>query len=528
MRQKILLGGEWRESTGVDAFQSVSPITGQTQPQSFPISNWEDCEQMLNCGIKAYQQLRHLASQPIAHFLEDFADRIERNGERIVKQANIESGLPISPRLQDVELPRTISQLREAATAARDGSWRAPVIDVKTNIRSCLAPIGAVCVIGPNNFPLAFGGVSGGDFAAAIAAGNPVIAKAHPLHPETARLFAEAAVESLAAAKLPPSTVQMFYQVRPEDGERLVSDPRLAATAFTGSRAAGLRLKRAAESTGRLIFLEMSSINPVVVLPGALAERGPEIAQEFCNSVQLGGGQFCTKPGLMILIAGPESDAFADEVVRLIEPSSAASLMSQAIVESLQKSISVWEAAGARMIAHGGTEVEGAFRSITRLMSVSGAKFLRSPELFQTEAFGNASLLVIAQSVAEAASVLCTLEGNLTGCIYSAKSGGDDDAYKQLAEILRDRVGRLLNDKMPTGVAISPAMHHGGPFPSTGQAHFTAVGMPGAIRRFTKLECYDNVREHRLPVILRDGSAMGAWRMIDGCWTQDDVKPRET
>jgi len=523
----ILTGGKWRASAGTATFQAVNPTTGQPLPAIFPVSTWDDCDCVLEAAAGAFELLRRIPDCQIAEFLDNFATTIDQRSAEIIAQAHLESGFPLSPRLKDVELPRTVNQLRQAAAAVREGSWRMPTIDSRANIRSCLAPIGPVCVFGPSNFPLAFGSVSGGDFAAAIAAGNPVIGKAHPLHPETARLLAEAATQAVASADLPPATVQMLYQLRPEDGERLVADCRLAATAFTGSRPSGLRLKRAADAAGRLIYLELSSVNPVVVLPGALAERSLEIAQEFCSSALMGGGQFCTNPGIVVLIAGRETETFIAQTVDAFKTAPAASLMSAGIVESLDESLNKLRDAGAVPIAKGRPGDHAAFCHPNTLLRVSAAQFLENPLIFQTEAFGNASLLVVADSVLEATHVLEALEGNLTGCLYSASDGRDDHSYDLLAHAMRPRVGRLLNDKMPTGVSVSPAMHHGGPYPATGHPHFTAVGIPASLRRFSMLQCFDGVRQHRLPPALADRNPTGAtWRLIDGEWTQGDVQPR--
>ena len=183
----------------------------------------------------------HPSGLPV--FLERYADRIEAKGDALVEMASTETALPSSPRLADVELPRTTSQLRQAAAAARDRSWSAATIDTGTGIRSVLGPLGPVCVLGPNNFPFAFGSVSGGDFAAAIAAGNPVIGKANSSHPGTTRLFAEEALQAVHDTELPAGTVQLLFRLAHQDGNRLVSDPRVGATGYTGSRSAGLNLK---------------------------------------------------------------------------------------------------------------------------------------------------------------------------------------------------------------------------------------------------------------------------------------------
>jgi len=413
--------------------------------------------------------------------------------------------------------------MRQAAAACRAGHWTQPVIDTATNIRTQLGPVGPVAVFGPNNFPLAFGSASGGDFVAAIAAGNPVIAKAHPLHPGTTRLLAEEAQAAATSAGLPAGTVQLLYDLPFEDGERLAQDPRLAAIAFTGSRQGGLKLKAAADAVGKPIYLELGSINPVVVLPGALAERGADLAAEFTGSCLMGTGQFCTSPGLLVLEAGDEAERFVEATVEGFTAAPSGVLFSEAGARGLAQAVEGLREAGAEVLT-GGEAVAGEDRRYTNtVLRASGAGFLANAEALQGEAFGNATLIVVTADQAQTAQVLGALEGNLTGCLYSATDGGDDAAYEALAPILRQRVGRLLNDKMPTGVAVSPAMNHGGPFPATAHAGFSAVGIPGALLRFAMLQCYDNVRDDRLPAGLRDENPRELWRQVDGRWTQDSL-----
>src|SRR5271154_2902517 len=210
---QILIDGEWRKAQSITSFRAINPAKGETLAAPFPISEWDDCDMALNAASRAARELREVGPERITAFLEAYASNIESAAEAIVAAAHEETGLPASPRLKDVELPRTTNQLRQAATAAREESWKRATLDLGRNIRSCFAPIGPVIVFGPNNFPLAFNGISGGDFAAAIAAGNPVIAKAHPLHPNTTRLLAEEARKAVAQAGLPLATVQLIYNI---------------------------------------------------------------------------------------------------------------------------------------------------------------------------------------------------------------------------------------------------------------------------------------------------------------------------
>ena len=269
--QPILINGAWRPADHpTSTFQAKDPATRQLVNEHYPVSRWADLEAALAAASEAVVALRDTPPAAIADFPGLYAANIDARADAIIAAANQETRLPVSPRLKG-ELPRTTNQLRQAAAAARDGSWRQPTIDSANNLRSAYASLGgAVVVIGPNNFPLAFNGVSGGDFAAAVAAGNPVIVKGHPNHPRTTRLLAEAAFEALQASGVPKALVQLVYHISPRNGLRLVAHPAVAATAFTGSRRAGLALKAAADKAGKLIYVEMSSLNPVFILPGAL------------------------------------------------------------------------------------------------------------------------------------------------------------------------------------------------------------------------------------------------------------------
>lgn len=497
----VLIDGEWRPVTPAGSFTAVNPVTREALPEAYPVSAWSYIDRALDASARAFAELNGMPRTRIADFLNTYAALLDARADDITNAAHRETGLPVEPRLRGVELPRTIGQLRQAARACIDDAWRLPVVDADTNLRSVLEPLGPVLVIGPNNFPFAFNGVAGGDFAAAVAAGCPVIAKAHPSHPTTSRLLAEAAHE--AAAALPPGTVQMLFAMNEADGLRMAADHRLRAVAFTGSRQAGLKFKQAADEVGKPVFVELSSVNPVVLLPGALAERMETIVNETVTSGLMGGGQFCTNPGLIVTLGSESTEQFIESLTKHYAQQEPAPLLGTQVLESLERSVQTLRNAGAELLVGGaGAESSGCAFQNTLLRS-DAATFLAAPEILQTEAFGNCTYIVVCQAMDEAEQVLGSLEGNLTGCIYSATDGSEDDAYNRLAATLTPRVGRLLNDKMPTGVAVSPAMNHGGPFPSTGHPHFTAVGLPAACRRFTRLMCYDNVRLHRLPEILR-------------------------
>lgn len=526
--EPVLLDGQWRAAASCGEFQALNPATGELLERRYPVSDWSDCDRALEAASKAADELRTIPPETLARFLEAYALAIEQQALELAELAAMETGLPLAPRLKDVELPRTVNQLRQAAGAAREGSWALPTLDTKANIRSCLAAIGPVVTIGPNNFPLAFNGAAGGDFAAAIAAGNPVIIKAHPAHPRTTQRLAELAFAASQAEQLPPATIQLVYRLRHADGERLVSDPRVAATGFTGGRMTGMQLKAAADRAGKLIYLEMSSVNPVVILPAALAERTEAIAEEFCTSCLMGAGQFCTNPGFVLLLEGPATDAFAAAVQAKFRSTPPGTLLGPAVQRGLAESTSQLVAAGAQLLAGGQPEPGPRLAFANTLLRINGAQFLENPTVFQTEMFGAATLLVVAESLAQAAAILRHLEGNLTGTIYAASGKEHEQDYQVIAATLRPRVGRLLNNKMPTGVAVSAGMNHGGPYPSTGHPGFTAVGIPASLRRFAMLQCFDNVPEERLPELLRDNASGTAWRLVDGQWTRGKIERSAT
>ncbi len=503
-KHSVLIDGEWRSSTSSTFFRAVNPETREPLPDEYPISPWNEIEQAIVAADHAYREIRNTPGDRFAKFLDRFAERIESRAAELITAANLETGLPVEPRLKVAELPRTTNQLRQAADAARDGGWALPTIDAKNNIRSRLAAIGPVVVFGPNNFPFAFNSAAGGDFAAAIAAGNPVIAKGHSSHPTTTRLLAEEAFEAVRETGLPPAFVQLIYRTSHADGCRLVSHPKVGASGYTGARTTGLVLKEAADRAGKPIYLELSSINPVCILPGALTERLDEIAAEFTTSCLMGSGQLCTNPGLILLLAGAPTESFLQAVKTKFDSAPVGTLLGEGVLKHLESGVQSLLRAGAELVTGGQPGSGASFCHRNTLLRVSGDRFLANSTDLQTEAFGNASTCVVATDQSQLLAILEVLEGNLTGTIYSARDGRDDELYSRIEPALRIRVGRLTNDKMPTGVAVSPAMNHGGPFPATGHPGFTAVGIPASLRRFAMLQCYDGVRPHRLPPELRD------------------------
>jgi NADP-dependent aldehyde dehydrogenase len=522
---QVLIGGRWRAADApTGSFRAEDPTRAEAIGPTFPVSSAADVEAALVAASAVAAELAATSPERIADFLERYASAIDGDAETLVALAAAETALPTEPRLRSVELPRASGQLRQAARAVREHSWSDPVIDTASGLRAHRAPLGKpVLVFGPNNFPFAFNAIAGSDFASAMAARNPVIAKAHPSHPATSRHLAELAHEALLAAGLPAAAVQMLYHFDNELGVRLAADPRLGAIGFTGSRAGGLALKAAADTAGVPIYAEMSSVNPVFLLPGALAENAEALAAAFFASCTMGSGQFCTNPGIVVVPEGAAGDAFVASATGLFADASPRPLFSRGVQDNLARAVQGLTTAGAQVLAGGDIGTGIGYRFQPTLLSVDGTDFVDDKGALQAEAFGPVSLLVRVDGDAAFVAVAKAFEGNLTGTLYRAADGSDDALWKSIARHLRERVGRLIANRMPTGVAVSPAMNHGGPFPSTSNAGFTAVGMPAAIHRFTMLHSYDNVPDTLLPAELRDHNTVGVQRCIDGRWTDADV-----
>lgn len=522
----ILVAGTWRSATVSDSFRAFDPTAGRPLDTAWPVSGWADVDAALDAAVAAARDLEALPDDTRATFLGRYAARLEARAADLIAAAHAETGLAVKPRLADVELPRMLDQLRQAAAAAREGTWRMAMIDTVRNIRSAAFGLGPVVVFPPGNFPFAYGAVTGGDFAAAIAAGNPVIAKAHPGCPTASLLAAGEAVEALREAGLPPATVQLVHGLTGADGERLVADSRVGATGFTGGQEAGKKLLAAAAAAGRVMWVEMGSINPVVILPGAVAERGAEIADELTASVTGSAGQFCTKPGLVFLVDDAAAGAFVGAVRERFAAVGEQVLLGPLGRERLMHGIARLRTAGAHLLAGADpAPTTPGCRHAATLLEVTAAEVRSRPDAFFIEAFGNATLVVRAATLADLAAALSLVPGALGASLYLAKSGCDDHLAPAIQRVLEARTGRLVENRMPTGLAVTPPLQHGGPWPSATPPFFSAVGMPWSLLRFARRLCFDAVSPARLPECLRDEPPPGRpWRYIDHVWTRGESR----
>ncbi len=518
--EPVLVAGRWRTARFQGTFAAFDPSSATEREAVWPVSTWADCDEAVAAAVSAASELARLPDERRAAFLERFADRLEARGGELVAAAHAETGLAVKPRLTDVELPRTLDQLRQAAASCREQTWRMAMLDTEKNIRAACFGLGPVVVFPPANFPLAYGCVTGGDFAAAIAAGNPVIAKAHPGHPTVSKLAAEEALAASREIGLPGATVQLLHGIEPADGERLVADSRIGATGFTGSEAAGKKLFAAASAAGKVIWVEMGSINPIVLLPGALAERGGEIAGELTASVTGSAGQFCTKPGLVFFLDDAAASAFVSAVAERFGAVGPQVLLGEAGCRRLSAGIAGLVTAGATLLA-GEPGPAGPASHVPTLLEVAAAELVARPEAFVVEAFGNATLLVRCGSLEELVAAVSCAKGSLGASLYCATDGRDDAAFEQIAPLLVARAGRVIENRMPTGLAVTPPMQHGGPWPSAAPPFFSAVGFPWSILRFSRRICFDGWTDRRLPDIVRAAPPPGnPWRYIDRAWVR--------
>ena len=450
----------------------------------------------------AFETYSELPPVMIAGFLERIADEIVAFDDALITTAMAETALT-TDRLSG-ERTRTVNQLRMFADVARKGEWKDVRVDSalpdrkpvrRPDLRRTLIPIGPVAVWAASNFPLAFS-VAGGDTASALAAGCPVILKAHPGHPRTSTLVASAVANAIEACALPPGVFSMIEGANPEVSLELIRHPGVKAGAFTGSLRAGRALFDAAAARPEPIpfFAEMGSVNPVFLLAEALAQRGDSIADGLAQSVNLGVGQFCTCPGVVVGLEDPALDRFSERLRNLFARMKAGTMLTTGIATAYCSALSHISKINGIHVTQG--EGEGA---VPTLFESGAATFLRNPEL-RHEVFGPSTILIRCDSPAEVQQVARSLEGSLTATLHGTEA--DLRAHAGLLKMLTRKAGRLIFNGYPTGVEVCAAMHHGGPYPSTTDPRFTSVGT-AAIVRFARPICYQDFPTEFLPSELR-------------------------
>ncbi|MFE9830787.1 aldehyde dehydrogenase (NADP(+)) [Streptomyces halstedii] len=515
----MFIGAERRHGNG-PAARSADPRTDRPLEPAYPAGGARDVDDA--CERAAHAAVRYRSTTPgeRAAFLERVADRVEALGDALVDRAVTESGLPRG-RVAG-ERDRTTGQLRLFAAEVRAGEWAevrvdpAPPLGRRTagpDLRQRHLAVGPVAVFGASNFPLAFS-VAGGDTAAALAAGCPVVVKGHQAHLGTSELVGSAVAGAVQDCGLPEGVFSLLFGAGSDLGQALVADPRIRAVGFTGSQAGGLALMRtaAARPVAIPVYAEMSSVNPVFLLPGALRERAEDLAEGFTSSLTLGAGQFCTNPGLVIASAGEGLERFVASASAAVARSTAQTMLTSGIHQAYERAVDGLRAeAGVREIATG-LPGEGENTGTARLLTVAADDFLTNPGL-QDEAFGAASTVVVCRDQEQVVRVARALRGQLTATVHHGE--GDGPAAAELLPVLEDTAGRVLFDGWPTGVEVSHAMVHGGPFPATSDGRGTSVGTL-AMRRFLRPVCYQNLPAGLLPPELSDRNPYGLPRRTDG------------
>lgn len=508
---ELLIGDQAVRGT-LAAVNSVDPATGQALLPDWLGADTQQIDQAVGLAQEAFQAYRQTSPVARAEFLEAVAAQVEGLGDTLIDRAMQETGLP-KARLQG-ELSRTVNQLRLFAATVRRGDWLGVRVEravpdrkpmPRSDIRLRRIPIGPVAVFGASNFPLAFS-VAGGDTASALAAGCPVVVKAHSAHLGTSELVGRAIGAAVKQCGLPAGVFSLLAGAGNEIGLQLVRHPLIKAVAFTGSRQGGVALMQAAAARPEPIpvFAEMSSVNPVFLLPGALATSAEQTAQGFVASLVGSAGQLCTNPGLVIGVRGPDFQRFIDQVVQQASASAATTMLTAGIHQAYQAGVQqLHHHAQVRVLARG-QEAQGANQCQAAVALTSASAFLADPEGLGAEVFGASTLLIECEGLDDMLAIARALEGQLTATLH-AQTEADHSWMQALLPELELKAGRILVNGFPTGVEVCHAMVHGGPFPATSDARTTSVGSM-AIDRFLRPVCYQDVPQSALPVALQDAN----------------------
>ncbi|MEM8999600.1 MAG: aldehyde dehydrogenase (NADP(+)) [Bacteroidota bacterium] len=514
-------------SLGKVTFQTIDPELGRANGWIFHEATIDEIDSAVKLATEAFKVYGKSSGIEKAAFLNQIADELLALGDMLIKVYCQETGLP-EGRARG-ERGRTIGQLRAFAQLVEEGSWVEATIDTavpdrlpvpKADLRKMMVPLGPIAVFGASNFPLAFS-TAGGDTASALASGCPVIVKSHPMHAGTGELVATAIGTAAEKLHLPNGVFSNLNSSGIEVGKKLVEHPGIKAVGFTGSSIGGkalfdLALKRDEPIP---VFAEMGSVNPVIILPGALKEKAEEWAKTYALSITLGTGQFCTKPGLLLLLEDSNTPTFvellSDEILK-IEPSC---MLHPKISETYEKKKQA-------MASHEELSWAADYTSNVRvnharqaLVTVSGKDFLLNPQLHQ-EVFGPFAIIVTCENTAMLTTIINNLEGQLTGTIIA----GNEELFDSdnIINVLQHKVGRLIFNGVPTGVEVCPSMQHGGPYPASTDSRFSAVGI-SAIKRWVRPLSFQNWPDRMLPDELKNENPLKIGRLLNSVWSKDSV-----
>ncbi len=508
-------------------FRAYNPAVGQELDPVFYEATDAEVNLALSSAESAFDVYRSKSAEEIAGFLNAIAERIIALGDELIVRASAETGLP-TKRLTG-ERARTVGQFRMFADLVAEGSWVEATIDraqserkplPQPDVRRMLIPLGPVAVFGASNFPLAFS-VAGGDTASALAAGNPVIVKAHPAHPGTSEMVGRAIVTAAEATGMPAGVFSLLQGTTHELSLKVVWHPATSAVGFTGSLTGGRAIFDAAAQRPNPIpvFAEMGSVNPVFVLPGALRERGADFAVGLQQSVTLGVGQFCTCPGLVVGLQDAGMTEFKQRIEELAATASPATMLHPGILRAYDEGVRRLEGTRGVETVRSRVETDAQKTEAGPAVFITDSNTLFSHKELTDEVFGPSTVIVRCNNREEMLRVARELEGHLTATIHGTVA--DIEEFRDLIELLQKKVGRVVFNGFPTGVEVCAAMHHGGPYPATTDARATSVGSY-AIKRFARPVCFQDAPQTILPVELQDKNQRVIWRMVDGHLTHDD------
>ncbi|MEZ7499279.1 aldehyde dehydrogenase (NADP(+)) [Flavobacterium sp. Arc3] len=505
-------------------FYAVNPATNAPLEGMFINASVEEVDQAVQKAKDTFDTYKKKDSNSIALFLEQIAIEIVNLGDALLERCHLETALPLA-RLQG-ERGRTVNQLKLFAEVVREGSWIDARIDTaipdripapKPDIRHMLIPLGPVAVFGASNFPLAFS-VAGGDTVSALAAGCPVVVKAHPAHPGTSQMVATAIHKAIQFCQMPEGIFSLVQGNTNEVGESLVKHPDIKAVGFTGSFKGGKALFDLANARPEPIpvFAEMGSTNPVFILPRILEEKSETIATGLAGSITLNGGQFCTAPGLTFIEQSENASTFNSILIDKISGVSAPTMLTSGIRNAYSTKIeNTLSLSTIQEIGKGQTSSEPT-TAVAQILKTSAKAFLENSVL-EEENFGPSNIIVEAQSKKEILEAAKNLKGHLTATIFGTDA--DLAEYGELFAILEKKVGRLILNGYPTGVEVCHSMVHGGPYPATTASQSTSVGT-NAIKRFARPICFQDYPDFLLPEALKKGNPLTIWRLLNGEFTK--------
>ncbi|NIJ53116.1 aldehyde dehydrogenase (NADP(+)) [Dyadobacter arcticus] len=513
---------------GERTFQSYIPSKDRFLPEDFRCATQSEVSRAMALAENACDEYSSVSASKRADFLIAITEEITALGDELLERAHLETGLAIA-RLQG-ERARTINQLTQFAELLREGSWIEASIDTalpdrtpvaKPDIRKMLVPIGPVIIFGSSNFPFTYS-VAGVDSGPALAAGNPIIVKAHSAHPGVSDLTAQAVVKAAKRTAMPDGVFSMLYDDGFEVGTALVKHPASKAVGFTGSFKGGMALYKLAQEREEpiAVFAEMGSVNPIVILPGYLKSNAEEFGKTLAASVTLGAGQFCTNPGLVFVTESEGLGVFEDSYQQEIENTASATMLTAGICKNYNKlKQEVFEQANVSELAISEKLSVGENQAQASIARVSGKSFIANPKLHE-EVFGPFSLLIVCEDTEELLEAVSHLKGQLTATLMAQDE--EISTYPGIVRKLSKISGRFILNGVPTGVEVCPSMHHGGPFPATADARFTSVGRH-SILRFVRPQSYQGWPNSLLPNELKDSNPLGIYRLINNVLTRNQV-----